>query len=309
MSFADALCEELSGLLPKKNCCRRAMAAGMLVSAKTEGSRTVTLQCRRSGSADAVTELLQKVYGTVPERIFTGAHGHKNCQLTLSSAGAVRTVRQLQEATEGNPPEKELFCCENCTSAFLRGMFLLYGTVNDPHRSSHLEFSFPGEPAAKLPEQVLTMCGYPPRRTVRKNRLGLYFKDSTVIGDLVGYMGSRHLMYEFYNSRIERDIRNNENRATNCVAKNIQKSISAASKQLDAINLLIETGRLDALPEPLRRTAMLRYRNPDVSLEELRNLHEPPISKSGLNHRLQKLLEEAEEQEKSQTKAETAENK
>lgn len=302
MSFADALCEELSGLLPKKNCCRRAMAAGMLVSADAEGSRTVVLQCRREASVGAATELLQMVYGTAPEGSGAGGNGHWNRRLSLSSAGAVRTIRQLQTA-EGDFPEKELFRCENCAPSFLRGMFLLYGTVTDPHRSSHLEFSFPESHGMELPEHVLTMCGYPPRRTARGNRTGLYFKDGTVIGDLVGFMGSRHLMYEFYNSRIERDIRNNENRATNCVAKNIQKSISAAARQMDAINLLIGSGKLETLPEPLRMTAMLRYRNPDISLEELRNLHEPPISKSGLNHRLQKLLEEAEKPEKSQTEA------
>ena len=90
-------------------------------------------------------------------------------------------------------------------------------------------------------------------------------------------------------------MRNNENRATNCVAKNIEKTISAATRQMEAIDKLMEVGRLEALPESLRTTAMVRYRNPDATLDELVRLHEPPISKSGLNHRLKKLLDEAED--------------
>ena len=108
-------------------------------------------------------------------------------------------------------------------------------------------------------------------------------------------MGAQHTIFEIINSRIERDIRNNENRATNCVAKNIEKTISAATRQIEAINLLMEHGKLERLPESLRATEMARYRNPDATLDELVRLHEPPISKSGLNHRLAKLVAEAEE--------------
>ena len=99
---------------------------------------------------------------------------------------------------------------------------------------------------------------------------------------------------EIMNLRIERDIRNQENRATNCVTKNIEKSVSASAKQMDAIEKLILSGMLAQLPETIRITARLRAENPDASLEELRNLHVPPITKSGLNHRLQKILAEAD---------------
>ena len=102
------------------------------------------------------------------------------------------------------------------------------------------------------------------------------------------------MLFRSINSRIERDIRNNENRATNCVAKNIEKTVSAATRQMESINRLMETGRMDSLPESLQQTARVRYQNPDATLDELALRHEPPISKSGLNHRLKKLLDEAE---------------
>ena len=117
------------------------------------------------------------------------------------------------------------------------------------------------------------------------------------MGDLFTLMGSVHMIFDYYNTRIERDIRNNENRATNCVARNIEKSISAAARQMEAIGILMDCGRLDGLEESLRTTALLRYRNPDATLDELKELHVPPISKSGLNHRLQRLLDVAREYE------------
>ena len=108
-------------------------------------------------------------------------------------------------------------------------------------------------------------------------------------------MGSQSKVFSIINSRIAREIRNNENRATNCVTKNIEKSISAATRQMEAIGALMERGKLEALPEGLRVSAMVRYRNPDATLDELVAIHEPPISKSGLNHRLAKLIELAED--------------
>jgi DNA-binding protein WhiA len=177
----------------------------------------------------------------------------------------------------------------------LRGAFLSCGTLNDPHKSFHLEFSFASEQARDFTESFLQALQYPPRRVARAKSFGLYYKDGGAIEDLVGLMGSQHVIFEIINSRIEREIRNNENRATNCVARNIQKTVSAAGRQVEAIDLLISRGKLDSMPDSMQTTAMLRYRNPDATLDELTALHQPPIPKSGLNHRLKKLLEEAED--------------
>ena len=158
-----------------------------------------------------------------------------------------------------------------------------------------MEFVLPSEESADAVTNYLSSIGYPPRRIARNTGVGLYYKDATSVADLITLMGSHSIIFEFYNARIASDIRNNENRATNCVARNIQKSVAAAARQLEAINRLMAVGKLDSLPEPLRETALLRYRNPDATLDELKDLHHPPISKSGLSHRLQKLLDEAED--------------
>ena len=134
-----------------------------------------------------------------------------------------------------------------------------------------------------------------PRKIQRGAKHCLYYKNNGAILDFLYCIGSNHSGLYMANSFIERDIRNNENRATNCVARNISRSVFASQKQLGAIEKLMETGKLDALPEELQYTARLRAENDSASMSELAALHEPPISKSGLNGRLQKLMEAAED--------------
>ena len=215
-------------------------------------------------------------------------------RFVLSSPAVHKLLWQLEQP-EADAETVVRLACDGCRAAFLRGAFLALGTVNDPHRSFHLEFLLPNDARAQMFGRFLEGLGYPARRIARKNGVGIYCKDSGSIEELITLMGAQHVVFEIINSRIERDIRNNENRATNCVAKNIEKSIAAATHQMEAINRLMERNKLESLPEPLRVTAMVRYRNPDATLDELVALHDPPISKSGLNHRLRKLIDEAEE--------------
>ncbi|MBE6589919.1 MAG: DNA-binding protein WhiA [Ruminococcaceae bacterium] len=297
MSFAEALREELASLPIKKNCCRRALCAGFLLAAERKSAHTLTLRCRFEVAVPLITEALEKVFVKAPLVHETASHGHRYTDLTVESPACARLVGQLQGDAADTEELLKLSRCESCRSAFLRGAFLCMGSVTDPQKSSHLEFLLPNGRGEVALTSFLTDAGYPPRRIARASGCGLYYKDSTSVGDLFTLMGSVHMIFDYYNTRIERDIRNNENRATNCVARNIEKSISAAARQMEAIGILMDCGRLDGLEESLRTTALLRYRNPDATLDELKELHVPPISKSGLNHRLQRLLDVAREYE------------
>ena len=293
MSFADEVRTELAEVAVKNTCCRRTLTAGLLLGAQVLPGKQISLRCRSLAASDTVCAAVALQYGKQPDLQIKGVCGHTFWDVSFSSPACAKMLLQLRDENADASAILK-FSCDGCRSSFLRGVFLAYGTVNDPHKSFHLEFSLPSGWGAEALCGVLTQMGYPPRAILRKGNVGLYFKDSASVEDLITTIGAHHSLFEVINSRIERDIRNNENRATNCVAKNIEKSIAAATRQMEAIGSLIERGRLDALPEGLRATAMLRYRNPDASLEELTQLHEPPISKSGLNHRLQKLLEEAD---------------
>ena len=295
MTFTERVCAELTELPIKKNCCRRALSAGLLLPAMRQSGGCVVLPCKREAIAEFAKGVFEKTYSKAADVNVIGFHGHRQWQLVLPSPAASKLTAQLREDGADIDALLHLNDCENCRAAFLRGLFFVSGTVNDPQKSYHLEFVLPSEESAEAVSNYLSEIGYPPRRIARNTGVGLYYKDSTSVADLVTLMGSHSIIFDFYNARIASDIRNNENRATNCVARNIQKSVAAAARQMEAIERLMTSGKLDSLPESLCDTALLRYRNPDATLDELKDLHHPPISKSGLSHRLQKLLDEAEE--------------
>lgn len=293
MSFADEVREELCELPIKKPCCRKALTAGLLMGAKEGSNKQITVRYRCEEVATLASAMIRQQYGKAPDSEMTGKCGHRYYDLFFTSPAVHKLLGQLA-SPETDAQTVLRFSCDGCHAAYLRGVFLATGTVNDPHKSFHLEFLMPDSGRADFLSGFFEGIGYPAGRIKRAGGIGVYFKDGASVEDLVGMMGSQHTVFEIINSRIERDIRNNENRATNCVAKNIEKTISAATRQMEAINALMEAGKLESLPEPLYNTAMVRYRNPDATLDELVALHDPPISKSGLNHRLKKLLDEAE---------------
>ena len=294
MSFADSLREELAALPIKKPCCRRAFIAGFLLCAKRESGHAVSLRCRHRAGVAPLCEALETLYSKAPSVTEVAFHGHRYADILMESSACARLTGQLQSTGADLDFLLKLSQCDLCHSAFLRGVFLCCGTISDPHKDTHLELTLVEGRGEEALTALLTSLSYPPKCISRKGGHALYYKDGASVEDLLTMMGAIQCTFDFLNTRIEREIRNDENRATNCVARNIEKSISAATKQMDAINLLISHNALDALEPALRTTAMLRYRNPDVSLEELRMLHLPPISKSGLNHRLQKILAAAE---------------
>ena len=283
-SYADSIREELLDITVKRPCCKKALVGGLLLTATSEGERS-TASFRSGAIAELATREFRRQFGKPPTVEKRAAYGHTKWEISLPAAGVAKL---LKEQESGLPD------CEGCRSAFLRGAFLSCGTVNDPERSTHLEFLLQNGTCADRLRSFLQSIGYEPRTVKRQNGVGLYFKDAASVEDLIALSGAGKISMDMMNLRIEREIRNQENRATNCVAKNIEKSVSASAKQMDAIEKLTVTGMLAQLPDSIRLTARLRAENPNASLEELRNLHVPPITKSGLNHRLQKILNEAD---------------
>ena len=124
--------------------------------------------------------------------------------------------------------------------------------------------------------------------------MGIVYKSSTALEDILSVAGANQAYFNLVNGKIMRELRNNANRATNCETRNIANSVAAAEKQINAIKRIIDAGELDALPAELRETAELRILYPAMSLSELAARHCPPISKSGINHRIRKLIEKAD---------------
>ena len=297
MSFTTEISEELIRLPVKKTCCRKALLLGLLCASRREteqGGRV--LYFYHAPIAELTDTLLDKVFHAKVERSETVRAGRKTFVVSFRSQSVDAFLSELDGTAVKNAPETVGFRCASCAAAFLRGVFLATATVSDPTKGYHLEMLFPTEGRANFLAQFLRDTLSTPSRARRKDRFGCVYKSNGAISDLLYFMGCAQTSFAVANACIERDIRNNENRATNCVASNISRSVDASARQRAAIERLIETRRIDGLSEELRYTAELRMEYPSASLLELSLLHIPPITKSGLNRRLSKLVEAAEEE-------------
>ena len=187
--------------------------------------------------------------------------------------------------------DRSVFKCPECKSAFLRGVFIRCASVNAPDKSNHLEFKLHNEMNADELCIFIRECGFEAKTSSRKNTHIVYFKDGETIFQFLSFMGANKCAFDFLNTIIEKQIRNNCNRVTNCEYANMQKTASASANQLEAIERLDKSGRLETLAPRLLYTAKLKLENPDMSLSELAAVHEPPITKSCVNHRLEKIMD------------------
>ena len=298
MTFTETIVKELSTLPQGKNCCRKALLFGLFYDGTADAqTRRVTARFRTEAAAELAYGLLESRFSVQGELIEERHAGRRYLCLSATCPALFDMLRTVDSADERMLFELLGFRCGGCRAAFLRGVFIANASVNDPHKGYHMELSLSATHRADRLAALLETAIELPKRIRRGNKEGLYYKTNGAISDLIYYVGGTKSSFDVANTWVERDIRNNENRATNCVARNISRSVSASQKQIAAIEQLAACGRLTNLPEELQQTAALRIENDAASLSELARLHEPPITKSGLNQRLTKLLRAAEELE------------
>ena len=185
--------------------------------------------------------------------------------------------------------------CDGCRSVFFRKLFLLFGSVTDPSKSYQLDFSFGDADTAAFVRDCLASAGFSFGQSLRRGRTVLWLRESGAIEDILAYMGATSASFDMMNAKIEREFRGNANRQVNFDTANIGKQLRASMKYAEAVNVLKAAGKYDQLPEDVRLTGELRAANEQLSFEELGRLHLPPITKSGVRHRLDKILRAAEE--------------
>lgn len=215
----------------------------------------------------------------------------KCCQRLFSDILVLEKENDVEKIVNAVKTAPIHFKCLSCFSYYLRGLFLLFGNVTDPEKSYHLELSFETEELRDAVSEVLSENGVIMKHAKRKNRYLLYYKDSTEIEDFFAVIGANRLAFDLMNSKIVREVRGDANRQMNCDMANIKKTLSAAGKYIDVIEKMDSAGLLIRLPADLRETAKLRIDNTQASLTDLGLLHNPPISKSGAKHRLDKILD------------------
>lgn len=193
-----------------------------------------------------------------------------------------------------NAGDAEITPMDCCRAAYIRGAFLGGGSMLDPHTRYHMEFDAKHESYANQIRDILESLGIASKITLRKGRYVVYIKEYEAIADALGAMGAVGAAMELYNISIEKEIRNTANRQANCEIANIEKVTKTAFMQIDAIKKIEKHMGFDELPETLREIAEIRCRYPDESLKELGERLNPPIGKSGVNHRLKRIMAIAE---------------
>ena len=183
---------------------------------------------------------------------------------------------------------------DDCPAALLRWAFLACGAVGNPETGYHLEFSVPYYNLSRDLLALLRELGFGAKHVCRKGAHVVYFKESEQIEDCLTLMGAPNASLELMGVKMVKDIRNNANRVTNCESANIDKTVAAAAVHVEAVRKIEARGGLELLPEDLREAARPRLENPDMSLRELGEAMEPPLSRSGVNHRLLRIVEFAE---------------
>ena len=296
MSFSFEAKNELCRLPVQKLCCARAEAYGILLYCNTFSASEVRIITGNPALAARLPKLFHRAFGLRFDRLpEEGESGKLVFQIT--DGGKLRRIVDLL----GFSPEQNLALHINfglleedcCRASFLRGVFFAGGSVTDPAKRYHLELDTGHAQASREVAALLTEMGFLPHSVRRGGSSVIYFKQSEHIEDLLTTIGAPAAAMDIMTAKVDKEIRNGANRAMNCDMANVNKTIDAALEQKNAIQRLQENGRLERLPEKLRQTALLRLQYPEMSLSQLAEKCDPPVTKSCMNHRMRKLLEEA----------------
>ncbi len=294
MSFSGDVKEELARQCGKSRHCQIAELAGIffMEGMISRNPLSIRIQSENALLQEKYAFLLKSAFDVdTPEAVSAG----DACRVL----GALRLLGEDEDVLIcGNAAGR---CCNGlllqktcCKRAFIRGAFMAAGSISDPRKSYHFEI------ACRSPEQAVQLQGLmadfdmDARIVERKSYYVLYLKEGAQIVDMLNVMEAYVSLMNLENLRIVKEMRNSVNRRVNCETANISKTINAAVRQAEDIRLIRDTIGLDRLSPALREMALVRLEYPDASLRELGELLEPPVGRSGVNHRLRKLGEIAD---------------
>lgn len=299
MSFAAEVKKELTGLAVQKNLAQAELAALIRMNGSLSLNNhqfVLNVQTENAAIARRIFTLLKEHYGVRSELLV-----RRKMKLKKNNVYIVRLKQETQKilldldimdgAMFQSHISNEIKQSEKKTRAYLRGAFLASGSVNNPETSRyHLEISSIYEEHNQDICDLLNQFDLNARTLERRNGYITYLKGAEKIADFLTLIGATNSMLKFEDVRIVRDMRNSVNRLVNCETANMNKTIDAASKQIENIHYIEATVGLQSLPEKLQEIAELRIQNPEISLKELGEMiPSGAISKSGINHRIRKI--------------------
>ncbi len=298
MSFSADVKNEILCSDFENQCCMHAFAYGMMLFSRGFSYYDMFLLTEHSGVAEKYYELMKTTCGVKPQMVKSGAGKYKVEVTKKEDRLKVIETFGYDKKSGTSRLNWSNIADECCKAAFLKGAFLTCGTVNDPNKNYHLEFVVPYLNLSR--DLKLFINDYDeltvePKSITRNSNHVIYFKDSESIEDLLTAMGAFNSSLEIMGVKMYKDVRNNVNRKLNFESANLDKTIDAASKQVEAILHIKNTVGLSYLSDDLKEIAELRLENPDMSLRELGENLKKSISRSGVNHRLKRICEIAKE--------------
>ncbi len=315
MSFSSEVKEELTRELSTARHCQIAEIAAILsvcgqVNISENDEFTVLVHTENISVIRKYFTLLKKTFNIEAEIRIRRNTCLKKTNIYLAEVKEHQDSIRILQATKFMSPELEIgedlsmmnhliVQRECCKRAFLRGTFLVAGSISDPEKSYHLEIVCITKERAEQIQALLNDFELDARIVVRKKYYVVYLKEGSQIVELLGLMGAGLSLMKLENIRIRKEISNNINRKVNCETANISKTVSASVKQTEDIKYIETHMGFSQLTESLAQTAMIRLKYPEATLKELGEMMDPPVGKSGINHRLRKLSTIAEELRKN----------
>ncbi|MBQ3280943.1 MAG: DNA-binding protein WhiA [Eubacterium sp.] len=310
MSFCTETKNELARDIPEKKCCQLAEIAGFLRvsgSLRLAGGGKFRIVCPTDNPAVARHyKRLIKAYFKVDPGIEIeegGAlrKGHiyyltidpdMKSESILRETGILLVKEGSNYISDGIYQDIVKKKCDR--KSYLRGAFMACGSVTDPAKEYHLDFTVEHEQlAGDIRKLIGTFYDLEGKLTRRKEKYVVYMKRSEYISDMLALIGADSAVLALENTKIEKEMRNKAQRLMNCDGANTDRTVSASAKQIEAIQKLKDSGMLSALSDKLIEVAELRLEHPDASLSELGEMMDPPLKKAGINSRLQRIMEAA----------------
>lgn len=313
MSFSGEMKEEIARLIPMQEADVRAELSAIIRFCgriiRLEDSVAVLVETENVALAKTFVKLIKKAFDIqVQLEIRRHGAGKNNQYFILLSerpedmlySEELPERQKLQQALRdiciwsAQAEPRDLLQTLGSKRAYIRGAFLCAGSMSDPGKSYHFEIVCEDEQTAAFLKEQMAAFFVHAKIILRKQKYILYLKDSEEIIQILNVMEAHKSLMELENIRIIKEMRNSANRQSNCDSANINKMVRTAARQVEDIRYIEETIGLEQLAPALREMAQVRLDNPDVSLQELGTYPDPPVGKSGVNHRLRKLKEIAE---------------
>lgn len=294
MSFTTSVKEELCAVTDAKPCCHHAMNYGLLLFGSSFQSSAVSISTEHEGTAQLYAKAIGEIVGQPPAVKRSEAGKFSVSVDEAADRKKVLAHFGISENAVSQRINRANLAEDCCSAGFVRGVFLACAAMTAPEKSYQLEFVTPylhlGDDLLNLLQDLEVV----PKMVKRRSNYVVYLKNSEAIEDVLLKLGAQKSALDIMQVKIEKDIRNRANRHVNFETANIDRAVAAAMVQVEAIRKLKRENRFDGLPEELKELAILREENPESSLRELGNMLSVSLSRSGVCHRLNKIVEFAE---------------